>query len=427
MPQFSYRAKQGPDKVVDGTVEAATLDEAIEKLDGMGLLPVRMDELKAGETAAKEPKRETAKAAAADGTPAAPAASKPLRLRLGGAKSSDITIFGRQLATLIKSGVPILRALYIISDQTESAQLKKMLEHAQEEIRNGSTLSAVLAQYPRYFPPIYIAMVRAGEDSGTLETALMRVSEYRQRQEEILSKVRTAMAYPILMALTGVGTVAFMLTFVIPRMTALFTSMGGNLPLPTRILMVVSAVFQKKIFWAAAAAIIAASVLVLRARAAQAKRLWSAVSLRLPVVKGFVMKSELARFSRTLELLIKSGVSILRAIEITAPVLENTVLREQFSRSYEDVSGGGSLGKSIRESKIFPLFVTNLISVGEESGKLEESLGEIANFYEKETDEAIKIMTSLLEPIMILVMGLVVGFIVIAMMLPMFELSMAVH
>ena len=428
MPQFSYRAKKGPDRVVDGTIEASTADEAVEKLDAMGLVPTRLDEVRAGAAAAVKTESENgdnpAKKQHAPSSAAVPPAAK--RTLFGGIRSRDITAFGRQLSTLLKSGVPILRALQIITDQTENAKLRKVFEHVQAEVRDGNPLSSVLTQYPKLFPPIYIAMVRTGEDSGTLQETLLRVSEYRQRQEEIVSHIRTAMAYPMLMGLTGVGTVVFMLTFVIPRLSSIFTSMGGALPLPTRILMAASAVFQKKIFWVVAAAVLAAVTALVRSQPDRVKRLWSALSLRLPLVRAFTIKAELARFTRTLSLLIQCGISILKAIEITTPVLSNTVLRGHFAKTHDIVAGGGSFGQSLKETGAFPLFMTNVLQVGEESGKLDEALSEIAQFYERETDEAIKVMTSLLEPLMILVMGLIVGFIVIAMMLPMFELNMMV-
>ncbi len=420
MPTFNYRAKKGPNEVVSGDIEAATLEEALEKLEQEGLLPVHVDEVN---PSGAKPQAEEKKERPAPGAGSAP----PKKSIFGRIKFSEITIFGRQLASLIKAGVPILRSLWIIREQSENTRFRDLLDHVHEEVKNGKPLSSVLVLYPKFFPPVYIAMVRAGEDSGTLQESLLRVSDYRQKQEEIFSHLRTAMAYPALMALTGVGTIVFMLTFVIPRLTTLFKSMGGHLPLPTRILMDVSSLFQRPWFWVGAAIVVLSAVIAAKARPAQIRFIWSRLSLQLPVVKGFVMKAELARFSRTLELLIKSGIPILRAIEITTPVLKNQVLREQFTKAQKDLTGGGSLGKSLRECEMFPLFMTNLISVAEESGKLDEAMQEIAQFYERETDEAIKVMTALLEPLMILVMGAVVGFIVIAMLLPMFELNMMVH
>ncbi len=422
MPKFSYRAKQGPTKVVNGTIEAATLEDAVEKLDVLGLLPIHLEEAAHGASVTTAP---AAAFGAPEAAPSAPAA-KGIRLFAGGVRSSDLTMFGRQLSSLIKSGVPILKALWIISDQTSSERFKQFLNHAQDEIRNGKTLSSVLAAYPKLFPPIYIAMVRAGEDSGTLQETLLRVSDYRKRQEEVMSKVRAAMAYPALMLMTGIGTIIFMMAFVIPRLTSLFTSMGGALPLPTRILMKASNFLRQPAFWVAGGGIAFAVILFVRLKPQLIRVLWSHASLRIPLIKDFVLKSELARFARTLELLIHSGIPILKALEITTPVVSNVVLSGILVKMHADVTGGGSLGKGLRNSKFFPVFMTNMIAVGEESGNLEGSLGEIASYYDAQTEEMIKVMTSLMEPLMILVMGLVVGFIVIAMMLPMFELNMMV-
>ncbi len=421
MPEFAYRAKKGPTEVVNGRLEAATLDEAVEKLDQMGLFPIHLDEVSAE---AKAPEPATKKEREAAPAPAARPAKPGFFSRV---RSSEITLFGRQLASLIKSGVPILRALWIIGEQTQSARFRAFIDDAQAEINNGKSLSAVLSQYPKMFPPIYVALVRTGEDSGNLQEALLRVSEYRQKQEEILSRVRTAMAYPLLMALTGVGTIIFMLTYVIPKLTSLFSSLGSALPLPTRILMKVSHQMQNPLLWGVLAGAVLLLVLVARFQPERMKYAWSVVSLRLPVVRSFAMKADLARFSRTFELLIKSGLPILRAIEIAVPVLDNRILRREFEKAREELTGGGSLGRSLRETGQFPLFMTNLITVSEESGRLDEAMAEIAQFYERETDEAIRILTSLMEPLMILVMGLIVGFIVIAMMLPMFELNMIVR
>lgn len=420
MPRFSYTAKKGPKDRVSGVIEAATLDDAVDELSNQGLIPIHLEEASGSAVATALPESRIQKIAAQARAP-----RQSIRI-FSGIQSKEITLFGRQLAGLLRAGVPILKSIWIISEQSENPKMKALLTHAQDEIRNGRSLSDVLAVYPKHFPPIYVAMVRTGEDSGTLQEALLRVSEYRQKQEEIFSRVRTAMAYPALMALTGAGTIVFMLTFVIPKLSGLFATMGGALPLPTKILMSLSSVFQQKLFWIAFGLALFGLVALIKSRPVAMKLIWGRVSLKLPIIKGFVIKSELARLSRTLELLIKSGTPILRAIEITAPVIGNTVLSRSFATIRDEIAGGGSLGKSLHERGDFPLFMTNLIVVGEESGHLDEALSEIALYYERETDEAIKVMTSLLEPLMILVMGLIVGFIVIAMLLPMFELNMMV-
>jgi len=416
--KFAYRAKRGPNEVVNGTIEGQTLEEAVEKLDAMGLLPVHVEIERDGSSPApsRKPEKKSKSAAAPE---------QKIKKR-GRIKGSDITMFGRQLSSLIRSGVPILRALQIISEQTESHGFKTFLSEAQEEIKNGSTLSSVLVRYPKLFPPIYIAMVRTGEDSGALQETLLRVSEYRKKQEELFSKVRAAMAYPVLMATVGVGTIIFMMTFVIPKLTTLFSTMGESLPAPTRIMMQMSAALQKPLVWLVAGGVLFAIIALLRSKNKRVALWRSGLALKTPVFSDFIIKTELARFARTLELLIRSGTSILRALEITTPVASNLILRATFESAQQDLAGGGTLGASLKNSGRIPLFMTNLVAVGEESGNLDDALSEVANFYESETEEAIKIVTSLLEPIMMLVMGVAVGFIVIAMLLPMFELNLAV-
>ncbi len=235
------------------------------------------------------------------------------------------------------------------------------------------------------------------------------------------------MTYPILMALTGIGTIIFMLTFVMPRLMGVFSNLGGDLPLPTRILIELSNSLRQGWLWGAVVIIGAALVLFSRSKRIKShQKLISILKLRVPIFGPFLLKAEIARFSRTLELLLKSGITIIKAIELACPVVSNEVLKIELLSCLQKLKEGASFGKSLKKSKWFPTFMTNLIIIGEESGKLEEGLAEVATFYERETDEALRGLTALLEPVMILVMGLVVGFIVIAMLLPMFELNMMV-
>ncbi|MGE5308165.1 MAG: type II secretion system F family protein [Deltaproteobacteria bacterium] len=406
MTTFSYRAKNGPSDVVEGKIEAASEKEAIEKISLKGLIPItlRQDEGKAEAPAA--PSRQT----------------EQVRL-----SSRQVTVLTRQLATLLKAGVPILRALRIIAEQTSDHEAAGMLKAVYRDIEQGEVLSSVIARYPRVFPPLYVAMVRAGEDSGQLPQVLFKVAEYRAREEEAIARFRTAMAYPALMAVVGFGTVVFMLAFVMPRLSRLYADMGQALPLPTRILISVSGSLKHSwpVLLIGGAALIAAAVKFLKTR--QGRSFVSSFQLSLPLVRGFVLKMEMARFSRTMQLLLKSGINILRALYITLPVMGNEVLRGELARSYTDLEQGGSFGKSLRNSRFVPLFMSNLISVGEESGKLDDALSELAESYERDTEEALKTLGSLIEPALILGMGLIVGFIVIAMLLPIFEINTMVH
>ncbi|MFC1709575.1 type II secretion system F family protein [Candidatus Omnitrophota bacterium] len=404
MPIFKYRAKNGP-KSVEGSIEAQNKEEVIEKLHVMGYVPVRIEE------GAKKVQSQ-------------PTASGVFLTRV---KSRDVTIFTRQLSSLIKSGVPILRGLDIITNQSGNLHLKEMLTNIQAEVRDGKAFSSTLLSYPRVFSSLYVAMVRSGESSGTLQEVLLKIAVYRQKQEQIMSHVRAALAYPIFMAIVGAGTIIFMFTFVMPRLMRIFTKIGQDLPLPTQVLIAISSGLQKWWLWIILGAVILFFVIRQGTKTKAQKRFFSHLKLRLPLIGEFVHKSELARFSRTLEVLIKSGISILEALEVAIPVLDNEVIREEVARSEKDLREGSSFGRSLESAKSIPEFMTSLTIVGEESGRLDEAMAEIATSYERDTDEAVKMMTSLLEPLMILIMGLIVGLIVISMLLPIFQMNMMVQ
>jgi len=242
----------------------------------------------------------------------------------------------------------------------------------------------------------------------------------------MFSRFRMAMAYPILMAMVGIGTVVFMLTFVMPRLMKLFVNMEQELPLPTRILISISQSLQKWWYWLIIILLLAIAIIKREAATKAGKISMSLLKLHMPIFGKVMIKADLACFSRTLELLVKSGVTILKAIDIAIPVLDNEIIKNQLRQSYKELEQGGSFGRSLKNSKLFPIFMTNLIIVGEESGKLDEALAEVADSYERDTDEAMKVAASLLEPLMILVMGLIVGFIVVSMLLPVFEINIMV-
>lgn len=400
MPVYKYRAKKDLEDITEGRMEAQTKVEAIDKLSQMGYLPLSIEQ---------------------ETEPVGTVTFSAIRYR-GRVKSRGITIFSRQLASLLRSGVPILKSIQIISEQSEDPRLKSILRSVHAAVKDGATFSSVLAQYPNVFSPLYIAMVRTGENSGALPEALLKIADYRSTQEEIFSRFRMALAYPVLMALVGIATVIFMLTFVMPRLIGIFTNIGRELPLPTKILISISQALQQWGIWIAL--VFAAFILVarLQGKTKAGKISFGLFILHMPIFGSFILKAELARFCRTLELLTKNGVTILKALDIAIPVLENEVLKNRLRQSYKELEQGGSFGKSLKNSALFPLFMSNLIIVGEESGRLEEALAEVAGSYERDTDEAIRVMGSLLEPLMILVMGLIVGFIVISMLLPVFEI-----
>lgn len=401
MTVYKYRAKTGPEKVVDGVIDAQSEREAVEKLSQMGHIPISIER----KTAAEQD-RETV------------ASRSSVKI-----KSREITVFSRQLASLLKSGVPILSAINIIYEQSENPHLKEILGQIHTEVKEGAVFSQVLSRFPRSFSPLFVAMARTGEDSGNLPEALIRIADYRSKQDEMLSRFRMALAYPLLMAIVGLATVIFMFTFVIPRLMRVYTQLGQNLPLPTRILIATSDVIRQWWLWIVLALIAFTLVIRWHIKTDRGKRFVSRLKLRLPIFGNLVLKTELARFSRTLGLLIKSSLPILNAIDISIPVLESELIKNLLEKGRKELQEGGSFGRYLKKARLIPPFMSNLIIVGEESGNLDESLNEIAGIYERDTDEAIKIFSTLLEPIMILVMGLVVGFIVIAVLLPIFDIN----
>lgn len=407
MPIYKCRVKKGTGELAEQRIEAVSEKEAIEKLSQMGLLPLQVEEVTEKEPTAS--------------------AQQPARA-LGGAvrgrvKAHEVTIFTREMASLFKSGVPILMALEIIREQSENLAFKQIIGDIHDAVKEGSTFSEAMGKYPRIFPPIYIAMIKTGENSGALPEVLLSIAQYRLKEQEMASRFRMAMAYPALMGLVGVGTITFMFVYVIPRLSKIYVNLGEGLPLPTQILLAGSAFLRKG--WPIIILIMAAAIFVFRQqmKTASGKKLWSRFILGLPLMGKFTVKAELSRFSRTFGLLIRSGVPILSALRIAVPVIENEVIKEEISRSYQELEHGGTLGQSLKNCKCVPVFMTSLIRVGEQSGKLQDALDEVASSYERDTEEAVRVMSSLLEPLMILVMGLITGFIVVAMLLPIFDIN----
>ena len=398
MPTFRYCAKKGPEDTIEGTIEAETRDEAVEKISQSGYFPTSVEDVSAGPN------------------PSHPSPS-PGRIR-----SRDITTVSRQLSSLLRSGVPLLRGLGVISEQAENENLKGMLERISNEIREGASFSSALAAYPKVFSSLYLAIVRAGEASGTMEEALSRVADYRGKQEEMISRVRMALVYPAFMAVAGAAATTFMLVFVMPRLSVIFDTIGQELPIPTKIVLAVSTGFLDHWVWVLSG--LALVILAAWHGGGIQRAVLDRIKLRLPILGKFFLKVELARFSRTMEILVRSGIPILAAIKTASSVFGNEVIRAECNRTYGELERGGSFGQSLGSSKLFPPYMSSLVIVGEESGRLDESLAEVANSYERDTDEAVATSTALLEPLMILIVGSVIGFMVIAMLLPIFQIDM---
>lgn len=405
MPIFAYRAKKGPQEIIEGTVEAESREGAIAKIDRMGYVPVQVG------------LRESF-------LPAAPIVHLSLFNRV---RSRDLTIFTDQLATLVKSKVPLFEAINILSTQTENPVLERIISYISDELKNGKTLSESMSKYPKVFPPLYISMIHSGESGGVLEKTLSRLAQFREEEEEIKAKISSALAYPIFIILVGLITIFLLLTFGIPRLVSLFSEAGQSLPLPTQILISISQGIRNYWFWILT--IIIFSVFILRRKQAMKKEkvIFDRLKLRLPVLGGLTKKAMLAGFSRTFATLLANSIPVFQALEIIVPTLNNEIFKRELEKVHTDIIGGLSFAQSMRRSDWFPSFMINMIAVAEKGGNLQEVLLEVANFYEREVNKLVKIMTSLLEPIIILVMGLIVGFIVMAMLLPIFQINIGMR
>lgn len=414
VPDFEYRAKDGPERLIEGVIQAASEMDAVERISQMGYVPVSV-------------RPRSGAAARAEMTPAA--ASGPAVTGSGvigrWTGSSDVTLalFSRHLSSLIKSGVPILRGLTLLSEQERSASFRVVLESLAEQIKRGSTLSGALKRHPQVFAPTYIAMVEAGEGSGSLQEALSRIAVYLRKQAELRSKVRRSLAYPLFLSGAGAASVVFLLAFVVPRLSGLFSTMEGRLPMPTRVILAAGGFMEKT--WLPALIVLALAIAVLprfMPRILPAG-VFDAFRLKVPVVGDIAFKADAARFCRTLEMSLSNGIAFIEALRVAVPTVRNTLLRTALEDVEVRIKKGESFGRGLRASGLFPAFLSNLVSIGEESGRLDEVLGEIADVYEQDLDEKSALLTTLLEPAMILVVGSIIAFIVMGILLPIFEMN----
>lgn len=393
---------------VNGQIEADSREQAVDKISDMGLLAVSVVPLQP--------------------TADVPPASSVQRVRAIKIGSLDIDVFTRQLASLIKAGVPLLRALALIGRQTGHNALTGVAGALEQHVRDGKMLSGALAAYPSVFNNLYLNMIRAGERSGTLGEVLFALADYRQKEQDVRQKIMAALAYPLLMITVGFATIFVMLTFFLPKFIVLFEDMNQTLPLATRMLIGLSTFMAANWAWFILAGLLVFMMIDGARHGGKKKMILDMIKLRVPFVKIFVRNAEIARFSRTLGLLIRSGIPVCEGLELATEVLDNDMLKSRLRQARLDIMNqGSSLSASLSNIEVFPDFALNMIAVGEESGKLEWSLTDISDVYEREVEQALKIATTLLEPILILIIGAFVGFIVVAMLLPVFNMGVGTH
>ncbi|MFI5371767.1 MAG: type II secretion system F family protein [Candidatus Eisenbacteria bacterium] len=340
----------------------------------------------------------------------------------GGVGTKDLAIFTRQFATMISAGLPLVQCLDILAKQTPKPSFARVIGEVTREVEAGSTLADALGKHKQVFDDLFRNMVAAGEAGGVLDEILMRLATYIEKADALKRKVQSALVYPGVVLTVALGATAFMLIFIIPTFAKMFTDFGGELPLPTKIVLWMSKTLQA-FWWAMLLALAAAVVALQRYYATEnGHRVMDALMLKMPVLGDVLLKGAVARFTRTLGTLIASGVPILAGLEITARTAGNKVISEAIMTARTSIREGETVAAPLKASGVFPPMVVQMITVGEQTGALDEMLTKIAVFYEAEVDTAVDTMTSIIEPVMIVVMGGIVGGMVVAMYLPMFKL-----
>lgn len=399
MPTFAYSARPatGGD-IQSGEIELPTKDDVLAYLHKQKMIPVSVREKQKG-----------------------------LNISFGGGvKTRDIVIFTRQFATMINSGLPLVQSLDILAEQTENPQLRKTIQETLYDVESGHTLADAMAKHPKVFTELFTNMVAAGEAGGILDTILLRLATFLEKNDALVRKIKGAMVYPAVIFSVAGGAVIILLVFVIPTFQSMFEAAGIPLPLPTRAVIGMSKFLFG--YWWALGAGVAGFVFAFRSFVAtsQGRLLMDKLMLSLPILGDMQRKAAVARFTRTLGTLVSSGVSILEGLEITAKTSGNRVIHDAVMGSRASIAGGETIAGPLKESGVFPPMVVQMINVGEQTGGLDEMLTKIADFYDEEVDAAVETLLSAMEPIFIVFLGAIVGGMIVAMYLPIFDMINAV-
>jgi len=424
MAQFQYNGMDTQGKNVTGTIDAAQMQEAVAKLKGMGYF---VTSVAPARSVAVSKSKDTKAKSAAPAKKKAKGGAKSISFGgPGKIKTKELTIITRQLATLIGSGLPLLRSLRVLREQRKGAA-SNVLAKLSDDIESGSLFSEALAKNPTSFPKIYVAMVKAGEAGGALETVLTRLAEFMEKEAKLRGKIKSAMAYPAVIVVVTTGILTFIMLKIVPTFIEIFKDMeAGALPGPTILLMNISKIMTQKSYLIIIA--IASIVILFKIlnRIKFTKFYIDKIKMRLPVFGPVVSKTIVARFARTFATLITSGVPILQSLQIVRDTTGNEVVAKGINEVRNRVREGEGIAGPMLKSRVFPPMVTNMIAVGEETGAMDAMLEKIAEAYEAEVDSAVAAMTSMIEPILIVFMGGIVGFIVIALFMPLIKLAMGI-
>jgi type II secretion system protein F len=403
MPNFEYRALAADGKTITGTLSALSRPEVVNQLKAQGMRPMAITE--------------SASQAAMAKTDIDPSLHKARVSR------EDLQVFTSQLASLLSAGIVLSQALAILEEQTESASLSKIIHHVRDDIIGGTSLSDALGKFPKQYSRMFCSMVRVGESGGILDTVLKQLAGFMESENALRSNLTTALAYPFVVILVGLGSVAVLVTFVIPRLSSVFADFGDKLPLATRLLISTSDIVLAY-WWLIIALIAGASYLFRKGlQTPQGKELFDTFVDHIPALGPMLIKAQISRFSRTMGTLVKSGIPIINALVLVVDTSSNAVLRKSLRAVTEKVKKGEGLSKPLKETGFFPPMVTNLIAVGEESGKLDDMFFQVANTYDQEVQHAIKRFITLFEPLVIILLALGVGGILMAFLLPILNIG----
>lgn len=399
---YSYTGRDSSGKMVKGRVDAAGEASVVSRLRTMGIAPVSIQQVTGGTGLNRD-------------------------ISLGGlfdkkVTIKDLSVMSRQLATMIGAGLPLLKSLTILADQSENPKLASTLDEVRGAVEEGSTFSDSLAKYPRIFPPIFVNLVRAGEVGGFLETSLESVAKNYEKEVELKATIKSALTYPVVVLIMALLAVVGMILFIVPVFDDLFSDLGGELPLPTRILVVIS----QNMVWVGPLVIVTAIVGTIWWRAnrhtPKFRAVWEPLLLKMPVFGDLFKKIAIARFTRNFGTMIGSGVPILQALSIIGSTSGNWEVEQAVQSVQDSVRQGRTIAAPLATQPIFPSMVTQMIAVGEDSGALETMLEKIADFYDSEVQSTTEALTSLIEPLMIAFLGVILGGMIVALYLPIFDI-----
>jgi len=402
MPVFAYRGLSTEGRSVSGVIDADSPRTARGKLRASGIFPTEL----------------------AEETGAAPKAAREwVPFRRGTISSSDLALMTRQLGSLLGAGVQLVDALGALSEQSSRAGVKRMLSQVRERVREGSSLADALRAHPHIFSGLYVGMVRAGEQAAALETVLDRLAEYNERQSEFMAKVKGALTYPVIMMVVGAAIMTFLVTYVVPQVATIFEQQHAALPAATQILIAISSFLIAYWAWILFFLLAMTAGIVYGLSTAWGRRVYDTVVLKIPYLGQTVVRIICARFARTLATLLAAGVQLLPALDAVKAVITNGLLRDAVEKSREEIREGHGMAHTLSQSRLFPPLLIEMVRVGERSGELERMLERVADNYEREVEYSLSQVTTILEPVMTLMMAAVIVFMMLAVLMPIFQLN----